>query len=80
MLGENHSIHHEFPDFHDRIDALSKTDPDFLSRVHEHDKLDKQIRGLEMRESPRSDQEMERLKQNRLHLKDLIYQRLTQGS
>ena len=43
-------------------------------------KLDKQIRGLEMRESPLSDQEMERLKQNRLHLKDLIYQRLTQGS
>jgi uncharacterized protein YdcH (DUF465 family) len=48
MLGENHSIHHEFPDFHQKID-----------------------------ESPISDPEMERLKQDRIRLKDEVYHRLS---
>lgn len=76
MLGENHSIHHEFPDFHQKIDELANADPTFKALILEHDKLDKQIRGLEMRESPISDPEMERLKQDRIRLKDEVYQRL----
>lgn len=77
MLGENHSIHHEFPDFHQKIDELASADPTFKALIQEHDKLDKQIRGLEMRESPISDSEMERLKQDRIRLKDEVYQRLS---
>ncbi len=77
MLGENHSIHHEFPDFHQKIDELANADPSFKALILEHDKLDKQIRGLEMRESPISDPEMERLKQDRIRLKDEVYHRLS---
>lgn len=79
MLGENHSIHHEFPDFHRQIDELVTQEPGFRDLVMHHDKLDKQIRGLEMRESPISDLEMERLKQERLRLKDQVYQHLTRA-
>lgn len=76
MLGENHSIHHEFPDLHDKIDLLSREDPAFREQVLQHDKLDKQIRGLELRESPVGDEQMESMKHQRLQLKDHIYQRL----
>ena len=76
MLGENHSIHHEFPDLHEKIDLLSGEDPVFREQILEHDKLDKQIRGLEMRESPVADAQMETMKHQRLQLKDHIYQRL----
>ncbi|ARB46142.1 MULTISPECIES: YdcH family protein [Alcanivoracaceae] len=80
MLGEIHSIHHEFPEHHARIDDLARGDPGFRSQIQEHDKLDKQIRGLELRESPIGDDEMEALKRHRLHLKDQILKRLLNGA
>ena len=80
MLGENHSIHHEFPDQHQKIDDLVSHDPGFKALVMEHDKLDKQIRGLEMRESPIADLDMERLKRERIRLKDEVYHRLNNGA
>lgn len=72
MLGEPHSIHHEFPDHHQRIEALIRDDPAFRGKVEEHDRLDKTIRGLEMRESPLADGDMEAMKTQRLRLKDDI--------
>jgi uncharacterized protein YdcH (DUF465 family) len=48
--------------------------------VADHDKLDKQIRGLEMRESPIADLDMERLKRERIRLKDEVYHRLNNGA
>ena len=71
MLGENHSIHHEFPDQRQKIDELVSNDPAFRALVADHDKLDKQIRGLEMRE---------RLKRERIRLKDEVYHRLNNGA
>ncbi|EKF73078.1 hypothetical protein A11A3_15497 [Alcanivorax hongdengensis A-11-3] len=76
MLGENHSIHREFPDHHQKIDELVLNDPKFKALVVEHDKLDKEIRGLEMRESPVGDAQMEQMKRERIRLKDQVYQRL----
>ncbi|MCH2555941.1 MAG: YdcH family protein [Alcanivorax sp.] len=76
MLGESHSIHHEFPEHHARIDALMKDHPEFHAQVEEHDRLDKTIRGLELRESPIADQDMEAMKAERLRLKDAILRRL----
>ncbi|KZX62476.1 MULTISPECIES: YdcH family protein [unclassified Alcanivorax] len=80
MLGENHSIHHEFPDQRQKIDELVSNDPAFRALVADHDKLDKQIRGLEMRESPIADLDMERLKRERIRLKDEVYHRLNNGA
>ncbi|MDX1802734.1 MAG: YdcH family protein [Alcanivorax sp.] len=80
MLGENHSIHREFPDHHHKIDQLVLSDPQFKALVTEHDRLDKEIRGLEMRESPIGDGDMEHLKLERIRLKDQVYQRLSNGA
>ncbi|HEX5678303.1 MAG TPA: YdcH family protein [Alcanivorax sp.] len=79
MLGEPHSIHHEFPQHRERIDALVREHPDFRAKVEEHDRLDKRIRGLEMRENPIADRDMETMKVERMHLKDEIYRRLNGG-
>lgn len=79
MLGETHSIHHEFPEHHQLIDALMKSDPAFREKVEEHDRLDKTIRGLEMRESPLADRDMEAMKVERLHLKDELLRHLNGG-
>ena len=76
MLGETHSIHHEFPEHHQRIDTLMKSDPSFREKVEEHDRLDKTIRGLEMRESPVADRDMEAMKVERLRLKDELLRHL----
>lgn len=79
MLGEPHSIHHEFPEHHRRIDTLMKDDLAFRDKVTEHDRLDKTIRGLEKRESPVADREMEAMKVQRMHLKDEISHLLNGG-
>lgn len=79
MLGESHSIHHEFPEHRERIDALMKEEQAFRDRVAEHDRLDKTIRGLELRENPIADRDLEAMKAERLHLKDVILRRLNGG-
>ncbi len=79
MLGESHSIHHEFPEHHERIDALMKEEQAFRDKVEEHDRLDKTIRGLELRENPIADRDLEAMKAERLHLKDVILRRLNGG-
>ena len=76
MQGEHHDIDHEFPEFHDRLVALRASDPEFDELVSHHDTVDDQIRELEERQQPVSDEEMEKLKYERTALKDRIYQRL----
>ena len=76
MLSEHHDIVHEFPDFEDVIRALRAADPGFDTTVQRHDELDNEIRELEERQQPISDEEIEKLKYERAALKDLIFQRL----
>lgn len=80
MLGEHHSIHREFPQHRDRIDTLSRERFSFREKVEEHDRLDKEIRGLELRENPISDDDMDALKLKRIRLKDEIYRLLNGGT
>lgn len=77
MLGENHSVHHEFPEYRDHIDNLVRNDLHFKQLVEEHDHLDKEIRGIESRGAPIDDMAFEDMKKKRIHLKDEIYQVLT---
>jgi len=76
MLGEHHDIDHEFPEFHQKLEALRAADPQFDALVAEHDKLDDEIRELEEQQQPISDEEIEKLKHKRAALKDDIYQKL----
>ena len=74
MLGENHSIHHEFPQQHDLIDRLVVEDLHFKKIVEEYNSLDKEIRGIEMRDSPIDDVTFNQMKKQRGQLKDEVYQ------
>jgi len=76
MQIDPHGLHHEFPEFNDKIHALKLSDPHFARLFKEYDELDKEIRHLETAGSPTSDRHLEELKLKRIHLKDSLYQML----
>ena len=76
MLGENHSLVHEFPEMKDKIAELAKTDDGFAADMKTYDNLDKEIRKLELKDSPIDDEAMHQLKHDRAELKDTLYQLL----
>jgi len=79
MLSEHHDIDHEFPEYHQKLEALCAIDADFTLLVQSHDRLDDEIRELEERGLPIGDMEIEAMKFRRAELKDEIYARLRQG-
>jgi len=80
MLGESHDVEHEFPEFHDQIEALRAEDMDFSELMDKHDHLDQEIRELEERGQPVADEYMENMKKERALLKDKIYAALRAAS
>lgn len=74
MLGEEHDIDHEFPEYHESIVRLSNRDPEFATLLREHDRLDEEIRELELHDLPVSDTYIEVQKKKRALLKDKIYE------
>jgi uncharacterized protein len=76
MLSEHHDILHEFPEYETKLAALRAADAKFDQLVAHHDELDDEIRKLEERQSPISDEEIEKMKFERAALKDKIYQGL----
>ncbi len=76
MLAEHHDIDHEFPEYHQRLEALAGVDPGFAAMVTRHDKIDDDIRELEEMGQPIADEEIEKMKFQRAELKDRIYARL----
>lgn len=79
MLSEHHDIDHEFPEYHQKLEALVATDPEFAKLVAHHDRLDDEIRELEERGLPIADENIEAMKFERAGLKDKIYIRLRRG-
>jgi uncharacterized protein YdcH (DUF465 family) len=76
MLSEHHDIVHEFPEHHRMIETLRSTNKEFDGLVAKHDFIDDEIRNLEERQQPISDEEIEKMKFERAALKDQIYQAL----
>ena len=76
MLGENHSLLHEFPQYETAINQLLSDDAAFAADTKYYNALDKEIRTLELRGGPIEDLEMNRLKLERAGLKDSLYERL----
>lgn len=79
MLAEHHDIDHEFPEYHQELEALVAKDSEFAELVRHHDSLDDEIRELEERGLPIADENIEAMKFKRAGLKDQIYARLRQG-
>ncbi len=80
MLGENHSLTHDFPEFTDLIHQLTKSNEHFAHRSRRYHELDKQIRTLELNDVPTSDERFIALKAERVELKDELHHMLTQHS
>jgi hypothetical protein len=74
MLSEHHDISHEFPEWRHMLDSLRATDKQFDALVAKHDYIDDEIRRLEERQLPISDEEIEKMKFERAALKDKAYQ------
>lgn len=78
MSDLDHSLYHDFPEHHQRINQLKLEDEEFARLATEYHKLDHSVRGLEARDVPTSDDYFERLKLRRLQLKDELYRKLRQ--
>ena len=76
MLSQHHDISHEFPEYRRMLDELRASDPQFDELVAKHDSLDDEIRDLEERQQPVSDETIEKMKFERAAFKDQIYQAL----
>ncbi|ASF17525.1 YdcH family protein [Shewanella xiamenensis] len=76
MLGENHALIYEFPDFADHIHHLKKNNAIFATMAQRYHELDHKIRALELTKVPTNDEHFVALKLERLHLKDKLYQYL----
>lgn len=76
----NHELHHEFPQHSDLIDRLSEQDAHFREQLKEYAKLDKEIYALERRDVPVSDESFTRMKADRAHLKDKLYNALLKAA
>ena len=80
MLGEKHSLVHDFPEHKDLIHKLIHDDVVFAEDTTHYNDLDKEIRVLEVNGAPIDDEAMHQLKHDRAELKDLLYQRLLQAT
>ncbi|MDH0447843.1 YdcH family protein [Shewanella xiamenensis] len=76
MLGENHALVYEFPDFVEHIQKLKAINAVFATMAERYHELDHKIRALELTKVPTDDEHFVALKLERLHLKDKLYQYL----
>jgi hypothetical protein len=79
MLGESHALLVDFPEYQDKILMLTATDTEFAEDAKQYHNLDTEIRKLELRNSPTSDDFMHQAKLDRTVLKDKLYQQFTQA-
>jgi len=79
MLSEHHDIDHEFPEYHEKLEALVAADKEFAELVAKHDKLDNEIRELEELGQPIADENIEKMKFERAEMKDVIFARLRES-
>ncbi|MGI9276007.1 MAG: YdcH family protein [Endozoicomonas sp.] len=77
MLRQKHNLSDDFDLVQDRISVLKQTDEQFHRLEKEYHALDHQVRGLEMRNVPVSDERFGAMKRRRVHLKDELLRRLT---
>ncbi len=80
MSIEKHDLHHEFPEYHDAIHALKVGDAHFAALFDQYHEVDHEVRRIETGIDNTSDAYLEQRKKERLHLKDMLFQRLRDWS
>ncbi|AHG75016.1 DUF465 domain-containing protein [Mannheimia varigena] len=69
-----------FPEFRDLITELKQSDAHFTRLFDKHNELDQRIKNMEANIEIATQEEVETLKKEKLHLKDQIYSILKQKS
>jgi uncharacterized protein YdcH (DUF465 family) len=69
-----------FPEYRELITQLKHTDLHFTRLFDRHNELDQKIKNIETQIELATQEETERLKKEKLHLKDEIYKLLQQAS
>ncbi|MFN3703408.1 YdcH family protein [Thermomonas sp.] len=72
MTIELHDLAHEFPEHKDKLHALKLENAHFVHLKSQYDDVNHQIRLFEEGVKVASDEHLEALKKQRLHLKDQI--------
>lgn len=73
MIGENHDLFHELPEYKEHIANLKATDPLFSSLYDDYHVVNAEVERIELQIETPSDVYTEDLKKKRLHLKDELY-------
>lgn len=73
MLGEDHSLLNEFPEFKETINRLAESDKEFSKQNEKYTEIDKEIRTLELGNAPIGDEAMHQLKHSRRFLVHFLY-------
>ena len=73
MFGENHDLHHEFPEYKEKIHELKMNNAHFQRLFKEYDEIVHQITRVEQEIETPSDDVIEEMKKQRLHLKDQLF-------
>ncbi len=76
-LIDNHPLGQEFPELRDRIHQLKTENAHFGRLFTEYEDIDRAVVRAEQRIDLIVDEELERLKMQRVHLKDKLYKMLT---
>ena len=73
MLGQNHDVFHEFPEYTDRINLLKESDVAFARLLDEYNAINQEVIRIEQGVEPRSHCYFEDLKKRRLYQKDRLW-------
>ncbi len=76
MLGDNHDLFHELPEYQDRISELVTNDARFARLFDEYHEINREVERIEETNEGHSDFYVEELKKKRLYLKDALYSTL----
>ncbi len=80
MFGELHDLHHEFPEYKDRIHELKMSDNYFRRLFDEYDELAHELVRIQQNIETPTDEVVEGLKFKRLTLKDKLYAMLKENN
>ncbi|MCG9890100.1 MAG: YdcH family protein [Thermosynechococcaceae cyanobacterium MS004] len=70
---ENHSLVSEFPELRERIHTLKTTDAHFARLFDEYNDVEHEVHHIEAGAEASSDERLEKLKKQRLSLKDELF-------
>lgn len=73
MQVQQHDLDHEFPEYMKLIHELKDHKPELARLFGEYEELNQQIVDIEENDKPYEDFEFEKMKKQRLRLKDQIY-------